>query len=291
MEKKRKKQQEKSYPAALTVAISDSTGSGGVQADLRTFNAFGVYGCSAITAVAGRTPGKVTLFNRLSADTISAQIDTVLSTVNVRFAKNGVLSNAGIIEALAEAVKKHQLKLICDPAFIMPLDRNLPEAAVVELFKTKLMKLAAWLTPNIPEAELLLGEKITTFAEQVNAAKKLHHLSGASILLKGGHAEKDPAQILPKVTDIVCTDGRVCKVSSLKVDLPQTVTYGVGDTLSAALTATLALELPWDEAICESKAFVMGSLVENVRIGNTLSAMYPPANDYMSSISIEEMDV
>ena len=291
MEKKRKKQQEKSYPAALTVAVSDSTGGGGVQADLRTFNAFGVYGCSAITAVAGRTPGKVTLFNRLSADTISAQIDTVLSTVNVRFAKSGVLSNAGIIEALAEAVKKHQLKLICDPKFVMPLDRNIPDAAVVELFKTRLMKLAAWLTPNIPEAELLLGEKITTFAGQVNAAKKLHELSGASILLKGGHAEKDPGQILPKVTDIVCTDGRVCKISSLKVDLPQTVAYGVGSTLSAALTATLALDLPWDEAICESKAFVMGSLVENVRIGNTLSAMYPPANDYMSSISIEEMDV
>ena len=291
MEKKSKKQQEKSYPAALTVAISDSTGGGGVQADLRTFNAFGVYGCSAVTAVAGRTPGKVTLFNRLSTDIICTQIDTVLSTVNVRFAKNGVLFNAGIIEALAGAVKKHQLKLICDPAFTLPQERTAPAAEVVDAFKSKLMPLAAWLTPNIPEAELLLGEKISTFADQISAAKKLYALSGASILLKGGHAEKVPGQILPKVTDIICTDGRVCKVSSLKVELPQTAAYGVGSTLSAALTASLALGLPWDEAICASKAFVMGSLVENVRIGKTLSAMYPPSNDYMSSISIEEMDV
>ena len=291
MEKKRKKQQEKSYPAALTIAISDATGGSGVQADLRTFNAFGVYGCSAITAVAGRTPGKVTLYNRLSADAITAQIDAVLSSVNVKYAKSGILFNTGIIEIISEAVKKHQFKLICDPAFVMPLDRNTPDMALIEFFKDKLMKLASWLTPNIPEAELLLGEKITTFADRINAAKKLHDLSGASILLKGGHAEKTPDQILPKVTDIVCTDGMICKVSSLKVDLPQPTAFGVGNTLSAALTAGLALDLPWDEAVCESKAFVMGSLVENVRIGNTLSAMYPPTSDYMSSISIEEMDV
>ena len=291
MEKKRKKQQEKSYPAALTVGVSDSSGSGGIQADLRTFNAFGVYGCSAITAISSQTPAALHRLDLLSLEAVTSQIDAIMSAVNVKYAKNGVLLNSGIIDVICAAVKKYHLKLVCDPVFTLPEEKNVPDAKIIELFKKQLMPLASWLTPNIPAAELLLDEKITSLSEQISAAQKLHALTGVPVIIKGGHGNKVSGQILPKITDVICCDGKTWTVSSLKVDVPAPVMHGIGSTFSAALTAALALDLPWDDAIGESKAFVMGSLVENVRISNHFSAMYPPGNDYTSSILFEEMDV
>ena len=285
MEKKRKKQLEKSYPAALTISGSDSGGSSGIQADLRTFNAFGVYGCSVISGIMSQNPAKTERCDLLSPGIVTSQIDAVLSAVDIKAVKSGMLFNAEIIEATAAAAEKYRFKLICDANLS---SFTTPDA--VEVFKNKLLPLASWLTISVTEAELLLGKKISGINEQITAAKELHKRSGASILLKGEIAGNASNRLLTRLTDIICRDGRIWKASSLKVDVPQVTYHGVSCTLSAALTAATALDFPWEEAIYAGKSFVMGSLVENVRTGKNITAMYPPGNDYSGSIQFEEMD-
>ncbi len=291
MEKKRKKQQEKFYPAALTVAPSSSGGSDGIQADLRTFNGFGVYGCTTITGVISRNPAALFSIETLSPETVASQIDAVMSAVDIKFVKCGMLFNAGIIDVLAAAVEKYQLQLICDPVLFSSENQAVFTPAELELFKSKLMKHSAWLTPGIAEAELLLGKKISSQDEQINAAKELHKLSGGAVVLKGTPNGSNSGKILSRITDVVCVNGEICTVSTLKADIPKAAAHGAGCTYSAALTAALTLEMPYQEAVCAAKAFVMGSLVENVRIGRNLTVMYPPVNDYMGSVRFEEMDV
>ena len=291
MEKKRKKQQEKFYPAALTVAPSSSGGSDGIQADLRTFNGFGVYGCTAITGVISRNPAALFSVETLSPETVASQIDAVMSAVDIKFVKCGMLFNAGIIDVLAAAVEKYQLKLICDPVLFSAENQAVFAPDDFELFKSKLMKHSAWLTPGIAEAELLLGKKITSQNEQINAAKELHKLSGGAVVLKGTPNGNNSGKILSRITDVACVNGEICTVSTLKADIPKAAAHGAGCTYSAALTAALTLEMPYQEAVCAAKAFVMGSLVENVRIGRNITVMYPPVNDYMGSVRWEEMDV
>ena len=153
------------------------------------------------------------------------------------------------------------------------------------------MKHSAWLTPGIAEAELLLERKISTPDEQIQAARELHNLSGASVVLKGAPDAGNSGKILSRITDIVCADGEICTVSTLKADIPKAAAHGAGCTYSAALTAALTLEMPYQEAVCAAKAFVLGSLIENVRIGKNITVMYPPVNDYMGSVRFEEVDV
>ncbi len=286
MEKKRKKQLEKSYPAALTISGSDSGGSSGIQADLRTFNAFGVYGCCAISGIMSKNPAKSDRCDPVSPEIVTSQIDTVLSAIDIKAVKCGMLFNAGIIEAVAQAAEKYRLKVICDANF-----DSFTEPENIEVFKQKLLPQASWLIISKSEAELLLKKEISGVNDRIAAAKELCRCSGASILLKGGTVEKNSRQILTRLTDVICHNGKIWKASSLKVDVPQTTAHGAGCTLSAAMTAALALEFPWEEAVYAGKSFVMGSLVENVRIGKNITAMYPPGNDYSGSIQLEEMDV
>ncbi len=291
MDKKRKKQQEKSYPAALTIGCSDSGGCSGIQADLRTFNAFGVFGCSAVTAVSAGNPLAVTRIDRLSAESISAQIDAVCKEIDVDFAKSGITGCAANVEAVAAAVKKHRLQLICDPGIISSGGERLLDDEGTAVVKEQLIPLAKWLTINAAEAALLSGENIGNTDDLSSAARKIADKFGVDVIVKGSSFGQSSGKgRLPRMTDVICRNGELWKISSLRVDLPDTTSYGAGCTLSAALAATFALDIPWKEAICAARSFVMGSLVENIRIGKTLHAMYPPTNDYMSSIQLEKLD-
>ena len=292
MEKKRKKQSEKSYPAALTVSASDACGSSGIQADLRTFNAFGVFGCSAVTAVASPNPRLSGRVDLLPGESVAAQIDAVISGLGAVSVKSGMLGSAENVEALAAAVKKYKLSLVCDPAIYSSAGLRWLDDDGVEKLKQQLLPLAAWITPGIPEAELLLGTEIKNTEDQLRAAAELHKQFGVSVLLTGGDAVNRTAKgKLPRITDVVCRNGELWKISSFKAEVPVSASFGAGCTLSAALAAAFALELSWKEAICESRSFVMGSLVENIRIGSDLYAMYPPGNDYMNSIQLEAVNL
>lgn len=290
MDKKRKKQQEKSYPTALTIACSDSGGSSGIQADLRTFNAFGVFGSSALTAVKSGNPLTVTRVDQMVAESVASQIDAVCKEIDIDFAKTGTLGNAANIKVVAAAVKKYNLQLVCDPEIFSARKEALLDEAGVAALKDELLPLAQWVTPNAAEAELISGMTIKNSDDLLTAAKVISEKFGIAVWIKGGTAGQSSGKNrLPRMTDVICRNGGLWKISSLKVDLPESTAHGAGDTLSAALTAALALDIPWEEAICAAKAFVMGSLVENIRIGR-IHAMYPPTNDYMSSIQLKKVD-
>ncbi len=271
------------YPAALTIAGSDSGGGAGIQADLRTFNAFGVFGCTAITAVTAQNPREVTRVDVIPPEGVRAQIDAVMAAIAVKYAKSGMLANAAIVNAVADALEKYHLHLIADPVMVATSGAVLLEPAAVDAVRTRLLPKAAWITPNLPEAELLLGCKLKTPRDYRNAAQECHVKFGASVLLKTGHAPEGKFAV-----DYVCRENKLYALSSPR--LPETkASHGTGCTLSSALTAALAMNMPWKQALCEAKAFVLGSLHEAVEIGSDVTAMYPPVEDFLNAVRLEAL--
>lgn len=270
------------YPSALTIAGSDSGGGAGIQADLRTFNALGVFGCSAITAVTAQNPFGVSRIDAIPAAGVSAQIDQVCSRIAVKAAKSGMLFSPETVDAVAEAVKKHGLKLICDPVMVSTSGSRLLQEEAIESVRKFLLPRAQWITPNIPEASLLLGRELKSSADYQNAALELHQLFGANIFLKGGHDEK-----MKNAEDWICHEGKLYTLVSPKLQLPPLTSHGTGCTLSSALAALTALGFAWEEMVCEAKAFVFGSLREHVEIGKGVHAMYPPVEDSLDQIRLK----
>ena len=278
-----KKNFDEFYPVALTVAGSDSGGGAGAQADLRTFNAFGVFGASAITGVTSQNPFEVRRIDLLPPEAVRCQLETVLDRIAVRWAKSGMLGAASVVEVVAEVVRARKLPLVCDPVMVSTSGARLLEADAVAAVKEKLLPAAKWITPNLPEAELLLDTKIDAFDRCADAAKRLYDLCGASVLLKTGHAG-----FTPDAADLVCRDGRLYVLSSERIDVPPLAAHGTGCTLSAALAAGLAAGASWKQALCDAKAFVLGSLAECAVIGRDLSAMYPPVGDFSGAVTLKE---
>lgn len=266
-------------PAVLTIAGSDSGGGAGIQADLRTFNAFKVYGCSVITAVTSQNPDEVRRVDILPAKAVRCQLETVLDAIPVHFAKTGMLANTEIIECAAQIAAERKLFLVVDPVMVSTSGALLLEKTAVSAMKEVLFPLAKWLTPNIPEAELLCGRKIGSPQELADAAQMLYERYNCNVILKSGHAADTGS-----ATDIVCCDGRMFTLSSPRLALAGNSAHGTGCTLSAALTANLAQGKSDEQAIAAAKAFVYGSLAEKVRVSDTLDQMYPPEKSYLDRI-------
>jgi hydroxymethylpyrimidine/phosphomethylpyrimidine kinase len=277
-----KKNTDQFYPVALTVAGSDSGGGAGIQADLRTFNAFGVYGASAITSVTSQNPLEVRRIDTLPAAAVKCQLDTVLDRLAVRWAKSGMLASADIVDAVAATVAERKIPLVCDPVMVSTSGARLLEDPAVETMRRKLLPAAKWITPNLPEAELLLDTRIDSLAKCADAAKALFDLYGTGVLLKTGHAE-----FSEEASDVVCRDGRLYLLVSERIEVPPHAAHGTGCTLSAALAAGLAAGAAWKQALCDAKAFVLGSLAECAPIGPELEAMYPPVGDFCSAVKLK----
>jgi hydroxymethylpyrimidine/phosphomethylpyrimidine kinase len=285
--KKQNQSEEESYPVALTIAGSDSGGGAGIQADLRTFSAFGVFGTSAITAVTAQNPCEVRNITDLSPNSVEDQIEAVFAKFAVTSVKTGMLHNKKIIESVAKSLKGKNVQVIVDPVMISTSGVKLLEDDAIESLKELLFPLADWVTPNIPEAETILNIKINSLKELKAAAKNLAGLYNTSIVLKGGHA-------MPKgnnAVDIVSSKGNVFSLSSpiveLAEDLNSTLTHGTGCTFSAAMAAGTALGLQWKDMLISAKAFVYGSLIEGVKPGKDIVAMYPPAGTYRDKVKIQ----
>ena len=277
-----KKNTDQFYPVALTVAGSDSGGGAGIQADLRTFNAFGVFGASAITSVTSQNPLEVRRIDTLPAAAVKCQLDTVLDRLAVRWAKSGMLASADIVDAVAATVAERKIPLVCDPVMVSTSGARLLEDPAVETMRRRLLPAAKWITPNLPEAELLLDTRIDSLAKCADAAKALFDLYGAGVLLKTGHAE-----FSEEAADVVCRDGRLYLLVSERIEVPPHAAHGTGCTLSAALAAGLAAGAAWKQALCDAKAFVLGSLAECAPIGPELEAMYPPVGDFCSAVKLK----
>ena len=278
MSNKKAKSSHQFYPMALTIAGSDSGGGAGMQADLRTFNAFGVFGTSVITAVTSQNPRQLCGIEKMSADCVRKQLDSVFSCYAPAFVKTGMLADVQQIQLVADAVKKYDVNLVCDPVLMTGCN-----ADMLKMYCSKLFPVAAWITPNVAEAELILGDncRITGEKELFAAARKLHERFGVSVLLKGGHLD------LPESVDAVCRGGKIYRLSSPEAEVMPFARHGVGCTLSAALTAGLVLDYPWKQALCEAKSFVLGSLTQNVELASGVFGMYPPTEDCYDLIKLE----
>lgn len=237
---------------ALTIAGSDSGGGAGIQADLRTFAAHGLHGASAITAVTAQNTVAVVDYVALEPRMVVAQIEAVASDMPVAAVKTGMLANRAIVEAVAEAVARLRLPhLVVDPVMVAKSGDRLLDAAAEAAYRERLFPLAEVVTPNLPEAEALLGRSVRTLEAMTQAARDLHAFGPRAVLVKGGHLEGAPVDVL--------FDGqRVDELLAPRIDTRNT--HGTGCTLSAAIAARLALGQDVREAVRRAKAYLTEAL-------------------------------
>lgn len=271
-------------PTVLTIAGSDSGGGAGIQADLRTFTAFEVYGCSVITAVTSQNPYEVRRVDILPEEAVKTQFESVLAVFPVRFVKTGMLANSRIVECVAEIVEKSALQLIVDPVMVSTSGTKLLADSAVDSMMESLFPLAKWITPNIPEAELICRRELRTPDDLADAALQLYEKYKCGCLLKSGHNISSD-----KVTDIVCYQGELFALTSPAAKIDSKTAHGTGCTLSAALAANFASGKSWQEALMQAKAFVYGSLCENAKLSGELSQMYPPGENYFNQVSLRKL--
>ncbi|MBN1865111.1 MAG: bifunctional hydroxymethylpyrimidine kinase/phosphomethylpyrimidine kinase, partial [Victivallales bacterium] len=204
------------YPAALTVAGSDSGGGAGIQADLRTFSAFGVYGTSAITAVTAQNPCEVRKVIPLSPDALSAQIEAVSAKFAIKAIKTGMLHNAELIHVCATFLEKLEVPLVVDPVMVSSSGALLLEDDAIDAVREELLPLCDWMTPNAAEAGRLLGTKISCHDDMVAAAKECSRRWKASCIVKGG----DIADHDDKAVDVVASRGGIYTLSTPRLGNP-----------------------------------------------------------------------
>jgi len=250
-------------PIALTVAGSDCSAGAGLQADLKTFAALGVYGLTAVTCVVAEVPRKVSRIEPVSVKMVREQIEVLLKNFRVSAIKTGLLCSADIVSVVAEALQEMEketarpIPLVVDPVMIATSGDSLLGPRAVESYKNKLFPLATLITPNLDEAALLLGTTIEDREQMENAAKALATEYRASILLKGGHLRGDNA------IDLLFHQGELTRFSAPFVRGVET--HGTGCTCSAAITAGLASGLSLVQAIKRAKEFVTESIRRHFR--------------------------
>ena len=260
----------------MTISSSDPSGGAGIQVDLRTFNAFAVYGCSAITAITSRT----TVVEPINCATIGKQIDTVIAETPIKFAKTGMLFTPDMVKIVAEKVAKYQINLVVDPTIITNYGAHLLDRETIKAMEKYLFPLAKIITVNIPEAELMLGGKINNEKDLITTALRMAKTYKTNVIIKGGYWQNNT-----EVVDLVVLDGDAYRLKSPYLKNCRH-THGADCTFSAAICANLALGAELDDSILEAKTFVFGSLVEPVRIGNSCEVMYPPELDYSEHVSL-----
>jgi hydroxymethylpyrimidine/phosphomethylpyrimidine kinase len=247
-------------PVALTIAGSDSGGGAGIQADLKTFAALGVHGASAITAITAQNTVNVAEIFELPTWIISAQIDAVVSDLGVGAAKTGMLASSKIIEAVAAAIEAHGIRnLVVDPVMVAKGGAKLLRDEAIDALRIRLLPLAAVITPNLPEAEVILGRRIRTIADRRDAARDLVRLGPRAAVVKGGHADDD-------VTDVYWDGSDMVELPAVRV--PTANTHGSGCVFSAAITAGLAKGLEPQAAVRQAKEFISGAIEHALEIGH-----------------------
>ena len=245
---------------ALTIAGSDSGGGAGIQADLKTFAAHGVYGTSALTAITAQNTLGVTAWEPVSTALVVAQMEAVVADIGADAVKTGMLANADIVRAVADAIARLGLKqLVVDPVMIAKGGDRLLETSAVDAVRTRLLTLAHVVTPNIPEAEVLSELTIRSLDEMREAGRRIQALGPRVVLVKGGHLEGDES-IDVAVTAAGSEEFRAERLSTRH-------THGTGCTLASAIAANLALGLDDMEAIGRAKTYVTEAIRRAPGIG------------------------
>jgi len=248
--------------AALTIAGSDSGGGAGIQADLKTFSAFGIFGTSVITAITAQNLNGVYAIQPINTDVVEKQLLAVLEGFPIRAIKTGMLFSKEIIETIANVLSKDEYRhipIVIDPVFVATSGSKLFQDEAIEMLTTKLFPLGAVITPNIPEAEVLLGEKINSVKDVEWAAKQLFHKYKIPVLVKGGHLDDRPVDVL------VDSNGEMYFESEMVENIN---THGSGCTLSSAIAAGLARNYPPGMAIEKAKHYIFHAMKNGI-------ALYP----------------
>ena len=257
-------------PVALTIAGSDSGGGAGIQADLKTFAALGVHGASAITAITAQNTVTVIDILELPAALIRAQIDAVVDDLGVEAAKTGMLASAAIIETVAAAVRDHGIgNLIVDPVMVAKGGARLLRDDAVEALRLELLPLSAVITPNLPEAEVLLGQRIATRAEHQAGARKLFELGPKAVVVKGGHAEGAES------IEVYFDGGELVELRARRIQTSNT--HGSGCAFSAAIAAGLARGEAPLQAVRNAKDFITAAIEGSIEVGRGHGPVNPMA--------------
>lgn len=245
---------------ALTIAGSDSGGGAGIQADLKTFAAHGVYGTTAITAITAQNTRGVTAWQAVSPSLIVAQIDAVAGDIGADAVKTGMLATAEIVIAVAAAIRRLNLpQLVVDPVMVAKGGDRLLEPPAIGAIRDALLPLAHVVTPNIPEAEVLTQIGITSVNDMREAARRILALGPRVVVVKGGHLSSSES------IDVVCTTGRCHELSSPRIYTAHT--HGTGCTFASAIAANLALGNEVDTAVERAKHYVDAAIRAAPRIG------------------------
>ena len=246
-------------PKAMTIAGSDSGGGAGVQADLKTFAALGVYGASTLTAITAQNTVGVTAVHEIPTDVIRAQIDAVLTDIGADAVKTGMLSSSAIIECVADALEHWRVSLlVVDPVMVAKSGDSLLQEEAVGVLRSRLLPLASVVTPNIPEAEVLTGMNISSDADVRDAARAIVGMGAKAVVVKGGHRE-GPA------TDIFFDGSEFHEFTTPRIDTQNT--HGTGCTFASAVAAGLARGLPVVDAVSAAKEYVTEAIRHSFPIG------------------------
>lgn len=257
---------QKRYPVVLSIAGSDSSGGAGIQADIKTSAALGVYAATAITAITAQNTQGVHSQMAISPELVYDQIVAVIEDLHPSYIKIGMLSNSRVVEAVAAALSRYSLPIILDPVIVSSTGHRLLSIDAQEVVKRRLLPMSMLITPNIPEMEALTNTSISTHEHKIEAAKHLLSLGAQAILLKGGHEKGDTK------SDILFRQSPSGIETQLFTSDTITTrnTHGTGCTLSAAIAAFMARGYGLAEAVAEAKSFITEAIRSgaNVAIGH-----------------------
>lgn len=246
-------------PIALTIAGSDPSGGAGLQADLKTFHQHGVYGMAVVSLLTVQSTRGVTRVDPVSPELLAQQLDHLLADLTPGAAKTGALGNAALVEVVAARAKAFSFPLVVDPVMISKHGHPLIDASAVAAVKEQLIPVSFLLTPNTQEAAVLTGRTVETLAQSKDAAKALAQLGARHVLVKGGHLDGAPI-------DVLLTDGTLHELHAERIDTKHT--HGTGCTYSAAIVARLALGAPLLTAVAEAKAWLTRAIATAPGIGS-----------------------
>jgi len=245
---------------ALSIAGSDSSGGAGIQADMKTMAANGVYAMTAITALTAQNTTGVAAIMEVTPEFLRQQIDAVFEDIRPDAVKIGMVSSPALVDVIAERLTYYRANnIVVDPVMVATSGSVLSKESAVGAMKEKLLPLAAVITPNIPEAEILSGRKITVKEDMERAAKEIAETFGCPTLCKGGHSVND-------ANDLLYASGRYIWFYGKRINNPNT--HGTGCTLSSAIAANLAKGYSLEHAIERAKAYLSGALASMLDLGH-----------------------
>ena len=249
-------------PQVVTIAGSDSGGGAGLQADLKTFQARHVFGMSIVVALTAQNTYGVQASLPIPGGFIDAQFQSLAADFDIRAAKTGMLADREHVEAVVRNLQQVDFgPLIVDPVMVAKGGATLLASEAVVTIKEQLLPLADVVTPNLPEAEILVGKKIVTNADMVRAARTIQTLGVKHVIIKGGHRQNHKAEDL-----ILLADGTCYWLSAPRIATANT--HGTGDTFSACIAAELAKGQPLKAAIMTAKAFLQGAISQGISVGH-----------------------